>query len=338
MIVTGIFGGSGYAGGELLRYLLHHPDVEITFVTSRSNAGKKVADVLPNLAPFSNELTFQDPEAVSVKGLDAVFLGLPHNTSQEIVPHLLEENSGLKILDLAGDFRTPDPAGYRHYYGIEHKAPGLLDRFVYGFTEARREEVKKAQLVANPGCFATSLLLGLWPLQKEGLLKGSVVINSMTGSTGAGIKLRPTTHHPNRATNIRAYKILKHQHLLEVNHFLEKSSAWELHFIPHAGPFARGIFTTFFFRGITSDTLGSVYEKAYRDAPFVRVTEGSPELRLVQDTPFSIVGFEGGGEGACGFAAIDNLAKGTATQAVQNMNLMFGLKETTGLWIPGGFV
>ncbi len=336
MIRVGVFGGAGYAGGELLRYLLGHPEVQLAFVTSRSSAGKPLGDSLPNLAPFTT-LAFKDPASVDVRTVQAVFLALEHNASQQVVPDLLAANPALKIIDLAGDFRTPDPAGYERYYGVAHAAPALLPRFVYGFTEGVREAIAGAQLLANPGCFATSLLLGLWPLKKAGLLKGPIVVTGITGSTGAGVKLSETTHHPHRATNVRAYKVLSHQHLLEVLHFLG-AGGWELLFVPHSGPFARGIFATFTFPGVSAAELGRLYQDTYRRDPFVKVVKGSPELRLVQDTPFSLVGWEGSTAAACGFAAIDNLAKGAATQAIQNFNLMCGLPETAGLWRPGGFV
>lgn len=336
MIRVGIYGGSGYAGSELLRCLLAHPEVEVKFVTSRSNAGKPVGEVLPNAAPFT-DLAFSDPAEVTVRGLDAAFLALEHNASQELVPRLLEVEPAIRIVDMAGDFRTPDPAGYERHYGVKHKAPELLDRFVYGFTEAERERLRSAQLVANPGCFATALLLGLWPVRDAKRLEGPVAASAVTGSSGAGITPQSTTHHPHRATNVRAYKVMAHQHLLEVEHFLGRER-WRLLFVPHSGPFVRGIFTTIFFPDLSAAELGRIYQEAYEGEPFVRVAEGSPELRLVQNTPFGLVGWDGTPEAACGLVAIDNLAKGAATQAIQNFNLMFELDEKKGIWHPGGFV
>lgn len=336
MISVGVFGGSGYAGGELLRYLLGHPEVEVRFVTSRSNRGAAVGAVLPNLAPFT-PLRFCDPADGCVTDIDAAFLCLEHNASQTVVPRLLEANAALKVIDLAGDFRTPDPAGYARYYGVTHAAPALLDRFVYGFVEAARDRIRTAQLVANPGCFATALLLGLWPPAAAGLLHGPVAVTAVTGSTGAGLKPRPTTHHPQRATNMFAYKALGHQHLLEVTRFLGQDG-WELLFVPQSGPFARGIFATFVFPGVAAEDLERVYTAAYAQTPLVTAAPGSPELRLVAGTPFSAVGWEGGAQAAAAFAAIDNLAKGAATQAIQSFNLMHGLDESAGLWRAGGFV
>jgi LysW-gamma-L-alpha-aminoadipyl-6-phosphate/LysW-L-glutamyl-5-phosphate reductase len=336
VIRIGVFGGSGYAGGELLRYLLGHPEVELLFVTSRSSAGKRLGDVIPSLEPFT-DLVFSDPESVALDDVDCVFLALEHNASQELVPALLERRPALKIIDLAGDFRADDPHGYEAYYGVKHKAPELVRRFVFGFVEAQRERLRGAQLVANPGCFAMSLLLGLWPLKKFGKLTGPVVVSAITGSSGAGAKLQDTTHHPHRATNVRAYKVLNHQHRLEVEHFLGRDG-WRLLFVPHGGPFVRGIFATMVFPDLPAEELGRFYREAYANDPFVRVVKGSPELRLVQDTPLAIVGYEGSDDAAAGLVAIDNLAKGAATQAVQSLNLMFGLDERTGLWRPGGFV
>jgi len=336
VIRVGVYGGSGYAGGELLRYLLGHPETELIFVTSRTHAGKPVAETLPNLAGFT-DLEFSDPSEVSAEGVDAVFLALAHNASQNFVPGLLDRHPELRIVDLAGDFRTPDPEGYRKYYGVEHAAPELIGEFVYGFTEAARERLRGARLVANPGCFATSLLLGLWPVARAGKLEGTITVNAITGSSGAGLKLRPTTHHPERAVNLRAYKVLVHQHLLEVEHFLGPGGR-RLLFVPHGGPFVRGIFATCVFPDLSASELGRIYAETYRADPLVRVFKGTPELRLVQDTPLSLVGWEGTEEAAVGLVAIDNLAKGAATQAVQNFNLMFELEETTGLLRPGGFV
>ncbi len=336
MIRVGVYGGSGYAGGELVRYLLGHPEVHVEFVTSRSNAGRPVGQVLPNVASFT-DCVFQDPKDVTVRSVDAVFLALAHNASQEFVPALLDQHPDLRIVDLAGDFRSPDPEGYERYYGVKHKAPDLIHRFVYGFTEAVRDRIRGAQLVANPGCFATALLLGLWPLRAAGTLSGPIVVSAITGSSGAGIGLKPTTHHPHRAANVFAYKIMRHQHCLEVEHFLGRTG-WRLHFIPHAGPFARGILATMVFPGVPAARLGAIFEEAYDGAPFVGVVKGSPELRLVQNTPFSVVGWDGTDEAACAVTAIDNLAKGAATQALQNLNLMFDLDEKTGIWHPGGFV
>ena len=336
MIRVGVYGGSGYAGGELVRYLLGHPETEVAFVTSRTHAGKPVGEVLPNLAAFT-DLEFSDPNDVSAEGLQAVFLALAHNASQKFVPELLARHPELRVIDLAGDFRTPDPEGYKKYYGVEHAAPDLIEEFVYGFTEAARERLRGARLVANPGCFATSILLGLWPVAKAGKLRGPVTVSAITGSSGAGLKLRPTTHHPERAVNLRAYKVLVHQHLLEVEHFLGPGPR-RLLFVPHGGPFVRGIFATCVFPELSVAELGRIYEETYRSDPLVRVFRGTPELRLVRDTPFSLVGWEGTEEAAVGLVAIDNLAKGAATQAIQNFNLMFGLRETTGLLRPGGFV
>jgi N-acetyl-gamma-glutamyl-phosphate reductase len=340
-IPVGIIGGSGYIGAELLRYLSVHPLVDLRWVTANTRAGEEVAAVLPNLAGCVR-LRFAKLEEVAgdLGGAKAVFVALPHNKSQEVIPDLATRHPGVAFIDMGGDFRTPDPAGYLKYYGSEHKAPGWLKRFVVGFTEFARPALRGAKLVANPGCFATTLVLGLAPLARAGKLRGEVSATGVTGSSGAGNVPSQTTHHPERAANFRAYKPLCHQHLLEVDGFLKTLTRepFRLDFVPQSGPFVRGIFTTLFPRGLGADVLEGIYRDAYGKEPLISIGRDSPELRWVQGTPRSHLGIAGDARQGVVFVVIDNLGKGAAGQAVQNFNCIFGIDETTGLMVPGGFV
>ena len=337
----GIIGGSGYIGAELLRYLVVHPGVSIEWVTANTHVGKHVADVLPNLTGFL-DLEFVALAEVESKldGVEAVFVCLPHNQSQEGIPALVSKHPELVMIDMGGDFRTPDPSGYEKYYGREHAAPEWLDRFVYGFTEYSREKLRATRLVANPGCFATAINLALAPLAAAERLQGDVFVAATTGSSGAGNKPLATTHHPQRGTNMRAYKPLVHQHLLEVEGFLGSlcDTQFKIHFVPQSGPFVRGIFATVFTPGLSGEELREIVGKAYDAEPLVSVVDGSPELRWIQGAPRAVLGVSGEGGRSVLFSIIDNLGKGAAGQAIQNFNCIFGLPETSGLTLPAGFV
>ena len=341
-IGVGILGASGYIGGELMRYVSLHPNLGLSWATANRDAGRPVGDVFPNLRGFVDQQFTKLEEVEGRFGeVEAVFLALPHHESQEVLPRLVEARPDKVWVDLAGDFRTPDPDGYRRYYGQDHHAPELLKRFVYGFTEAQRESLPGAHLIANPGCFATGMLLLLYPLLQSGLLSEPVCLTGITGSSGSGRQPVTTTHHPERAQNVCAYKTLAHQHLLEVEWFLNSHSdrKVELQFVPQSAPVVRGIFTTLFLPRQAPSAIRNIYEKTYCDEALVDVIDGSPHLRSVQTTPRSIIGIDGNSErGAVAFSAIDNLGKGAASQAIQNLNCALGLPETAGLDWPGGFV
>lgn len=340
-IGVGIIGGSGYIGAELLRYALIHPRLEIRWVTANTRVGEEIAAVLPNLGGFARGTFLPLEEAERRLGeVRAVFVSLPHNQSQTVIPALVEKAPGTVFIDMAGDFRTNDLEGYRRYYGREHAAPQWLPRFIYGLTEFQRDRLRSARLIANPGCFATALDLSLAPLAAAGRLKGDVFISAVTGSSGSGNKPTGTTHHPERAANFRAYKVLAHQHLLEVEAFLRTLTRDEFHlgFVPHSGPFVRGIFTTLFLRDIDLEELEGIFHDAYGGEALISVIRGSPELRWVQGTPRAVIGLEGREGRAVVFSVTDNLGKGAAGQAIQNLNLALGIPETEGLQLPGGFV
>ena len=341
-IGIGVLGASGYIGAELMRYVALHPRLSLRWATANRDAGRPVGDVFPNLRGFVNQ-SFLGARDVETRfgEVEAVFLALPHHESQEVLPPLTNAHPDTVFIDLAGDFRTPDADGYRRVYGRDHQAPELLERFVYGFTEVQREALAGARLIANPGCFATGMLLLLHPLAQSGVLPAPVCLTGITGSSGSGREPVTTTHHPERAQNVRAYKSLAHQHLLEVEWFVNRSagSDIELQFISQSAPVVRGIFTTLFLPGQDAATVREEYERTYGNEALIDVVRGSPDLRSVQTTPRSVIGIDGAsGRGAVVFSAIDNLGKGAASQAIQNLNCALGLPETEGLVWPGGFV
>jgi N-acetyl-gamma-glutamyl-phosphate reductase len=342
-IKVGIFGGSGYGGSELLRILLFHPRAEVSLVTANEHAGKAVGEVHKNLYGLTSLRFEKTPDDFEGLGeLDCVFLALPHGQALEIAPRL---PSGVKVVDLSGDFRLRDAAEFKEHYGREHTAVELQREFVYGLTELNRERIKTARLISNPGCFATATLLGLAPLAASGALAGRVVVDAKTGSSGSGAKAAANTHHPQRSNSFYAYKPFTHQHVPEIEQTLGDVSAggWasELVFMTHSLPVSRGIFASIYAetkegKQLTADDLASLYEDFYRGSFFVRLVKGSPDINWVKTTNFCDIGFAARGRQVAVFSAIDNLVKGAAGQAVQNMNLMFGLDEREGLMLVGG--
>jgi len=337
-IRVGIFGGSGYGGAELLRILLFHPDVEIKLVTANEHARKAVSDVHRNLHGLT-DLTFTTaPEDVaSLNDLDCVFLALPHGQALEIVPRL---PAHVRVIDLSGDFRLRDAREFAENYGREHTALELQREFVYGLTETNRQAISSARLVSNPGCFATATLLGLAPLVTHNLLSGRVIVDAKTGSSGSGAKAAANTHHPQRMNSFYAYKPFTHQHVPEIEQHLRTVGDWtsELVFMTHSLPVARGIFASIYAETkneMTADEVRSIFADYYQDSFFIRLVGGSPDINPVKATNFCDIGFATRGKQLVVFSALDNLVKGAAGTAVQNMNLMCGIDETVGLMFPG---
>ncbi len=335
---VGIYGGSGYGGSELLRILLLHPSVEIVFVTANEQAGKPVAAVHRNLAGLT-DLIFADASAgaAGMDEIDCVFLALPHGQAMEVVPSL---PASVKAIDLSGDFRLRDQGEFEKHYNRPHTAMASQSDFVYGLTETNRDAIKKARLIANPGCFATATLLGLAPLTAGGLVNGRVIVDAKTGSSGSGAKAAANTHHPQRMNSFYAYKPFTHQHVPEIEQELRAIGSWtnELIFMTHSLPVARGIFASIYVElndELSQRELQQLFAEFYRDSFFVRLVEGSPDINWVKTTNFCDLGFAARGRQAVVFSALDNLVKGAAGQAVQNMNLMFGLEEKTGLMLVG---
>jgi N-acetyl-gamma-glutamyl-phosphate reductase len=319
-ISVGIIGGAGYTGGETIRLLLNHPAAELKFVHSRSNAGNELSAVHADLAG-DTDLTFSDSIQQDV---DVIFLCLGHGESKKF----LQENKvsdSVAIIDLSHDFRLGDSVAGRS--------------FVYGLPELNKALIRKAKNIANPGCFATSIELGLLPLAKLGLLK-EVYTTGITGSTGAGQKLQDTTHFTWRANNISAYKTLTHQHLKEITQSvrqLQPGFSGSISFVPWRGDFTRGIFVSSIIATDKSlDELKKIYGDFYQDHPFTVVSEQTLDLKQVVNTNKCIIHLEKEGDKLVVHSAIDNLLKGASGQAVQNMNLMFGLDETAGLKLKAG--
>jgi N-acetyl-gamma-glutamyl-phosphate reductase len=337
-IRIGIFGGSGYGGSELLRILLLHPNAEIVFVTANEQAGKPVSEVHRNLYGLT-ELVFctahQDTAALG--NLDCIFLALPHGQAMEIVPNLPQ---GVKAIDLSGDFRLRDQDAFEKHYARPHAAMDFQSEFVYGLTETNRKAICDARFIANPGCFATSTLLGLAPLVANKLINGRVIVDAKTGSSGSGARAAANTHHPQRMNSFYAYKPFIHQHVPEIEQELGSVGDWnsELVFMTHSLPVSRGIFASIYVEtksDVTEKELCCIFADFYRDSFFVRLVKGSPDINWVKTTNFCDIGFATRGRQVVVFSAIDNLVKGAAGQAVQNMNLMFGLCEKTGLMLVG---
>jgi N-acetyl-gamma-glutamyl-phosphate reductase len=342
-LLVAIFGGSGYGGSELLRILLQHPQADVRFVTANEQAGKAVSDVHRNLFGLTDLKFEKADEAGDIADLDCVFLALPHGQAMEIAPKL---PTNVKVIDLSGDFRLSDAEVFAKHYGREHTAMKAQQDFVYGLTETNREAIKNASRIANPGCFATATLLGLAPLvaspDKPGIAC-RVIVDAKTGSSGSGAKPAANTHHPQRSNSFYAYKPFTHQHVPEIEQELKSIGDWNpdesgLVFMTHSLPVSRGIFASIYCelkKEITAAEARAMFAEFYRDSFFVRLVDGSPDINWVKTTNFCDIGFAARGRQLIVFTAIDNLVKGAAGQAVQNMNLMFDLDEKTGLMLTG---
>ena len=342
-----IIGGSGYGGAEMARRLLMHPDVELVRVASIDHVGEPLGAVHPNLDGVT-DLKLEDvPPAEAARGCDVALLALPHKVTAAKVPELIA--AGVKIVDMSGDFRLRDAAAYEKHYGAKHPHPELLGTFVYGLPELNRAAIKTSKYVASPGCYATSMELALMPLAAEGYLDGAVIhVTGITGSSGSGIKESAGTHHPSRANNLKTYKPLEHQHVPEVVQTLQDAGAKgiELRFVPVSAPLTRGIFTTCFLElpaEVDAARLAALYDARYGKEPFVRRPKKRlPEVVAVSGSNFAEVGYHvgpaaGGKRTVACFAAIDNLIKGGAGQAIQNMNLVLGVDERASLEDTGNW-
>lgn len=322
-IKVGIIGGAGYTGGELIRILLNHPGASISFIHSRSNAGKPVYTVHQDLIG-DTELTFTGELSDDI---EVLFLCLGHGESNKF----LAENKiadSVKVIDLANDFRLTAQSSFGNR------------QFVYGLPELNKETIKSAGNIANPGCFATAIQLGLLPLAKAGLLK-DIYTTGITGSTGAGQSLSGTSHFSWRANNIQAYKTLTHQHLGEIGESLlqlQATNAIDLSFVPWRGDFTRGIFISSTITcELSLEELNVLYNEFYKDHPFTHVSKEPIFLKQVVNTNKAVIQLEKAGSKLVVHSVIDNLLKGASGQAVQNMNLLFGLDETTGLKLKANY-
>ncbi len=335
MLKVGVVGGTGYTGVELLRLLVTHPEVEITTVTSRSMAGTAVAELFPNMRGHL-DLSFSEPDVQSLADCDLIFFATPNGTAMKLVPELLD--AGSRVVDLAADFRLQDAAVWEQWYGMPHACPELLDEAVYGLPEMNREEIKGARLVANPGCYPTAVTLGYMPLVEAGLLApDGLVADVKSGVSGAGRKAAIPTLMGECGESFKAYGVPGHRHLPEISQNLSllAGDTVSLTFVPHLVPMIRGICATLYGRLTQQVDLHSLFTEYYVDEPFVDILPlgDHPETRSVRGTNICQIGVHRpqGGDTAVVLSVIDNLVKGAAGQAVQNMNLMFNLEEGLGL-------
>lgn len=339
MIRAGVVGATGYTGVELLRFLAVHPQVELAAVTSRGEAGRRVDELFPNLRGYL-DLSFVDPAHAQLDACDLVFFATPNGTAMEMVPDLLE--AGVRVIDLAADFRLKDAALWEQWYGVAHACPALLDEAVYGLPELARESIAAARLVANPGCYPTAVTLGFLPLLEGGLVDGSQLIaDAKSGVSGAGRKASVPNLLAEAAESLKAYAVGGHRHQPEIRQTLTAVAGGQvgLVFVPHLTPMIRGIHATLFARLVADPgDLQALFVERYAREPFVDVMPpGShPETRSVRgaNTCRIAVHRPQGGETVVVLSVIDNLVKGAAGQAIQNMNIMFGIDERTGIDQP----
>ncbi|TKC12550.1 N-acetyl-gamma-glutamyl-phosphate reductase [Pedobacter polaris] len=323
-IKAGIIGGAGYTGGEMLRILVNHPNVEIAFVNSTSNAGNLISDVHTDLIGDTDlKFTSDIPQDI-----DVLFLCVGHGDAKKFLD-VNPINENIKIIDLSQDFRLTDNSQL------------ATRNFIYGLPELNRDAIKNAKNIANPGCFATCIQLGLLPLAAKGLIKNEVHINATTGSTGAGQSLATTSHFSWRNNNLSIYKAFEHQHLNEIGESLvqlQPSISEALNFIPQRGAFTRGILASMYLESdLTLEKAQTIYEDYYSTHPFTHVSRKNIDLKQVVNTNKALVHIEKHGNKLFIISAIDNLLKGASGQAVQNMNLMFGLEETAGLKLKAAY-
>src|SRR6202166_1779456 len=337
----GVLGASGYTGAELVRLLLRHPRVEIVLLTSDRRAGKTVADVFPQFAPYQLPvLTAIESVDWKAAGLDLAFCGLPHGTTQKVIAELLKTAARTKVVDLSADFRLADPAAYAHWYGHAHAAPALQREAVYGLTEVYRPEIKKARLVANPGCYTTCAELALIPLLKaKAIDPDEIVIDAKSGMTGAGRAAKEEMLFSEVSEGFHAYGVGHHRHMAELDQEFSLAAGREViaSFTPHLVPMNRGILSTIYVRGLkaTPQDLHALLLKSYAKEPFVHVRPfgAIPHTRHVRGSNMTFLGVAADrvpGR-AIVISALDNLVKGASGQGVQNMNLMLGFPETLGL-------
>ena len=333
MVVAGVVGSTGYTGVELIRILDSHPQVELGFAASESHAGKSLAGVVPG----AMDVPLVEYQADLLDGIDVVFLCLPHGSSAPLVELALER--GVRVIDLSADFRLRQANLYRHWYGIEHSKPGLLDKAVYGLTEIFRSKLKNATLVANPGCYPTSVLLALYPLVKSGLICERVIIDAKSGVSGAGRTPSAATHFVEVSNNLKPYKVgAVHRHIPEMEQHIEEwqGTSVAVVFSPHLLPTPRGLLSTIYV-SIPADWKESDVEEAYMQSfqtePFIKLLGAGQMATLahVNHTNSCAIGWTMAGDTLVITSAIDNLIKGASGQAVQNMNVIFGFEETSGL-------
>ncbi len=335
-IKAGIIGATGYAGSELVRFLSSHPNVTIELITSETYQGNQFTDLHPQ---YEGILDFQLDSMANIDkhDLDVVFLALPHGVSMEFVQN--NADKPVKIIDLSGDFRLDSAETYKQWYQLEHVYPEGLKHAVFGLPELFKKDIQHADLVSNPGCFPVSAILALAPLVSRQLIDPQhIIIDSKTGVSGAGVKPKETTHFSNVNDNFKAYNLKKHRHTIEIQSILNQltQDALNIQFTPHLLPVDRGIFSTsyaFPVKKVQEQMLHGLYTEFYQKSPFVRITQHIPSLKKVRGSNYCdiMVNHDERTNTIIVLSAIDNLVKGAAGQAIENMNIMFGLNDTTGL-------
>lgn len=345
MIKVAVLGATGYAGIELVRILSAHPEVELCVLGSHSFDGQPISEVYGNFAKVL-DMTCTELDLDEVAKCDVAFTALPHGASKDVIPSLIEK--GIKVIDLSGDFRYDDIKVYEKWYGQEHSSPELLEEAVYGLCELYRDKVKSARLVGNPGCYTTCSILGAYPILKSGLGKSeNIIVDAKSGVTGAGRGLGLAYHFCECTENTKAYKVATHRHTSEIEQELSKAAGEEvmISFTPHLIPQKRGILSTIYVnltKPCTTEELVAVYKEFYKDEYFVRVKDAGklPETKHVAGSNFVDIGVVADERlnRAVIVSALDNIYKGAAGQAVQNMNLMFGLDEKTGISNAGFYL
>lgn len=330
-----IIGATGYTGSELVRILLHHPNAEIVAITSESRAGEQFSDVHPFFQGLIDHRLISVDD-IDEESIDLAFLALPHGVSMDYVKRF--KNSPFRIIDLSGDFRLNDPETYEAWYKKDHTYKDGYANAAYGLPELFESEIKDAKLVANPGCFPTGAILALAPMIDQKLIDQRVIIDSKTGTTGAGIKAKTVTHFSNVNDNFKAYGLKSHRHSIEIKEKLESIHEEDLNiqFTPHLLPVDRGILTTAYAQPsgqMNEDLLQKAFKNYYANKPFISMTSAAPAIKDVRATNYCNIfaTYDERTNNIIIISVIDNLVKGAAGEAVQNMNIMFGWDETTGL-------
>jgi len=336
MIKVGIVGGTGYTGVELLRLLAQHPGADVVAITSRGDAGTAVSEMFPSLRGRV-QLKFEDPATANLQACDVVFFATPNGVAMQQAPTLLD--AGVRVVDLAADFRITDIAEWEKWYGMQHACPEWVEKAVYGLPEVNRAAIRDARLIANPGCYPTAVQLGFMPLVEAGLVEMEhLIADAKSGVSGAGRKAEISALFSEASDNFKAYAVSGHRHLPEIRQGLSRMAGQKvgLTFVPHLTPLIRGIHATLYARIRTEADFQSVYEQRFASEPFVDVLppKSHPETRSVRAANLCRIALHRpqGGDTLVVLSVIDNLVKGAAGQAVQNMNIMFGLPETDGLW------
>lgn len=341
MIKIGILGSTGYVGLELMRLLSNHPEAEVVFLDSRSYEGKEYSSIFPSMRQIIDTpcISINLDDENSLRGIDLLFCALPHGLSQKAVQAAYKQ--GIRVIDMSADFRIRNAAVYEEWYGVKQEAVNELSQTVYGLCEIYRDSIKNSHIIANPGCYPTSVILALYPLLKEKAVDiETLIIDSKSGVSGAGRNLNDAILYGQCNESVKAYSIGNHRHIPEIEQELALAAATDvtIQFTPHLIPMTRGILSTIYFKnnkGLSSDEISSIYSHYYSKEYFVRLLKNGelPQTKAVYSTNFCDIGFkvDDRTNRIILVSAIDNLVKGAAGQAVQNMNLLFNLKETTGL-------